>query len=143
MVEKARLQAGVRKHIAQVSKERDELVASARPPQALFDAIQDDVESMALGKELNRRFASGLNSAAKESRFERARFSAENYLALFPPEQQRKILLASLASTYTSQIESTSDTVAWLANNFNSTWFAKTSIARQTIEALKEIEILK
>ncbi|MGB1249628.1 MAG: hypothetical protein ACPG8W_03280 [Candidatus Promineifilaceae bacterium] len=137
----AQLQRGVQTHIDWARKERDRLAAAARPPQALFDAIQDDAESMALGKALNRRFAAVLNSAEKEGRFDRARFSAENYLALFPPAQQQRILLASLASIYTDP-SNHSDIVAWLAGSQTSKWFAGTSIAQTTIASLQKAKLL-
>ena len=139
----AELQAGVRKHITRMSVEKDKLLAVARPPQALFDAIQDDVEAMALGKELNRRFAAVLNSAEKESRFERARFSAENYLSLFPPEQQQKILLSAITNSYLSEDALKSDSVAWLASTPTSQWFKQTSIAQQTMRGLSQLGLLK
>ncbi len=137
------LQDGVRKHITSIMQRRDALVDAARPPQALFDAVQDDVEAMALGKELNRRFAAALNSAEKGSRFERARLSAENYLSLFPPKQQQSILLAAIANAYSNDSSSASDSVVWLAQGKSSQWFAKTSVAQQTISKLRELRILQ
>jgi len=96
---------------------------------------------MALGRGLNQVFAAALNEKKRdmfEDNFGKARDSAENYLSHFPPKVQQRILLGALASIYADE-NAPSDIVAWLSSNEDSQWFTSSSIAHQTIDALKFI----
>ena len=77
---------------------------------------------------------------------ERAKAAAEDYLAHFPPEQRGAILLGALASVYGKE-DGGMDTAVWLAGSkgeveqFQS-GKGQTSLAHETIEALREISLL-
>ena len=134
----AQLQQGIQTHIDWITQQRDELSRQARPPQALFDAIQEDEEALALGRGLNQTFAAVLNDRTDnlfDDRFDKARAAAESYLSHFPPEKQERILLGALFSVYTDD-DALSDVVTWLAGSENSLWFKDTSVARRTIKAI-------
>lgn len=140
------LEGGIRNHIGWVQQQRDELMALARPPQALFDAVEFDVEALQLGRGLNQTFAAALarkDSAETNpsSRLSRACKAVENYLSYWPPATQQRILLGALASAYEGE-SNVSDVAAWLAGSAESDWFPNFSIAQQTIAALKSITLL-
>ena len=138
------LQDGIETHIAWIERQRGELVQKARPPQLLFDSIVGDDEALQWGRGLNKVFSAKLNAKRKhllDSNFEEARESAEHYLAHFHPSVQQRILLGALSSIYASD-SSASDAVAWLAHAPESQWFRNSSIAQQTLQALRSIQIL-
>ncbi len=111
----AQLQQGIQMHIVAVTARRDMLLAAARPPQALFDAVAQDEEGLQLGRELNRRFGAALNQRDQADKFSDARRSVEDFLSCFDPATQRRILRGALASVYLDKGETTSDAAVWLA----------------------------
>jgi hypothetical protein len=86
-----RLEAGVKTHIQTMQQQRDELVAQARPPQAVLDVAAADPEAVKLGAGLNKAYAAALHMGKKgqyTNVLERAKAVAEDYLAHFPPERR-------------------------------------------------------
>ncbi|HFC12901.1 MAG TPA: hypothetical protein ENJ56_08665, partial [Anaerolineae bacterium] len=112
----AQLQTGLQQHITAITTQRDELVAHARPPQALFEAVANDAEGAALGREFNRRFGAALHQGGMLTKFSQARRSAEDYLSHFAPAMQRRILRGALASVYNDEGNAVkSDAAVWLS----------------------------
>ena len=72
---------------------------------------------------------------------ERAKYAAEDYLAHFPPERRGAILLGALASV-SGKDEGGSDTAVWLGESEEALIDTPTSIAQQTIEALRKAKLL-
>ncbi|MCL4267274.1 MAG: hypothetical protein KJ069_29115 [Anaerolineae bacterium] len=154
-----RLEAGVKVHIQAMQTKRDELAAQARPPQVVLDVALADPEAVKLGAGLNRAYAAALrlgklatstSSAQALSNagggqhanvLERAKYAAEEYLAHFPPERRGAILLGALNSVY-GKVDGGVDTAVWLAGDKNEYGQLQTSIAHQTIEALREAGLL-
>jgi len=143
-----RLEAGVKSHIQVMQEKRDKLVSQARPPQPVLDAALADPKAVQLGAGLNKTYAATLRMGKGQyaSVLERARASAENYLAHFPPERRGAILLGALASVYGKE-EGGMDTAVWLAGGKGEAdqplpGMGPTSIAHETIEALREIGVL-
>jgi hypothetical protein len=144
-----RLEAGVKAHIQTMQAKRDELAAPARPPQVVLDVALADPEAVKLGAGLNKAYAAALRMGKKgqyTNVLERAKATAEDYLAHFPPERRRAILLGALASVYGKE-EGGADTAVWLAESKGEAdqplpGIGQTSIAHETIEALREIGLL-
>ena len=143
-----RLEAGVKAHIQMMQQKRDELVAQARPPQVVLDAALADPEAVKLGAGLNKAYAAALRMGKGQHTnvLERAKYATEDYLAHFPPERRGTILLGALASVY-GKDEGGADTAVWLAGGKeeigqSQLGIGQTSIAHQTIEALREIGLL-
>jgi hypothetical protein len=144
-----RLEAGVKAHIEEMGRRRDELVERARPPQALFDHALADPEAVMLGARLNQACAAALRTDRKDGYtnvLEGAKYTVEDYLAHFPPERRRAIMLGALASVYENE-KPGSDTAAWLTgtgDEQDSTrpGIGQSSVASLTIEALREIGLL-
>jgi hypothetical protein len=111
-----RLEAGVRAHIQAMQQKRDNLVAQARPPQAVLNAALADPEAVKLGAGLNKAYAAALRMGKGQyaSVLERSKAAAEDYLAHFPPERRGAILLGALASVYGKE-DGGADTAVWLA----------------------------
>lgn len=143
------LEAGVKAHITEMGRRRDELAAQARPPQALFDRAQADPEAVRLGAGLNQAYAAALRTGKKgefANVLERAKYAAEDYLAHFPPERRRAILRGALASVYGAEAP-VADTAVWLAGakgeqDSTQPGIGSPSVAALTIEALREIGLL-
>jgi hypothetical protein len=112
-----RLEAGVKAHIEEVGRGRDELTGRARPPQMVLDVVLADLEAMKLGARLNKAYAAALRMCKGQyvSVLERAKAAAEGYLAHFPSEQSRVIWLGMLASVYGKE-DGGADTAVWLAD---------------------------
>ena len=143
-----RLEAGVKTHIQAMEQKRDELVAQARPPQAVLDAALADPEAVKLGAGLNKAYAAALRMGKGQHTnvLERAKYATEDYLAHFPPERRGAILLGAVASVY-SKDEGGADTAVWLAADKDETepsrpGIGQSSIAHETIVALREIGLL-
>ena len=143
-----RLEAGVKAHIQAMQEKRDELVSQAQPPQAVLDAVEGDLKAVKLGAGLNKAYAAALRMGKGQyaSVLERARASAEDYLAHFPPERRGAILLGALASVYGKE-DGGADTAVWLAAGKGEVdqplpGIGPSSIAHKTIEALREIGLL-
>lgn len=144
-----KLEAGVKIHIQAMQQKRDELVAQARPPQAVMDAALADPEGVKLGAGLNKAYTAALRMGKKGQHanvLKRARAAAEDYLAHFPPERRGAILLGALASVYGKE-DSGADTAVWLAESKEEIGqshpgIEQSSIAHETIEALREIGLL-
>lgn len=140
-----RLEAGVKGHIQAMQDKRDELVSQARPPQAVLDAALADPEAVKLGAGLNKAYAVALRMGKGQHAnvLERAKAAAEDYLAHFPPKQRGAILLGALASVYGKE-GGGADTAVWLAGDRGKDDQSQpqTSIAHQTIEALREAGLL-
>lgn len=144
-----KLEAGVKTHIQAMQQKRDELVAQARPPQAVLDVALADPEAVKLGGGLNKAYAAALRIGKKgqyTNVLERAKAAAEDYLAHFPPERRGAILLGALASVY-GKDEGGADTAVWLAESKGETSqiesaIGQSSIAHETIEALRYIGLL-
>lgn len=141
-----RLEVGVKAHIQTMQEKRDELAAQSRPPQELLDAA--DPETVKLGAGLNKAYTAALRmgKGSYANVLERAKAAAEDYLAHFPPGQRGAILLGALASVYGKE-EGGMDTAVWLAGgkeeiDQSQPGIGQTSIAHQTIEALREIGLL-
>lgn len=101
-----RLDAGVKVHITEMEKRRDELAAQERPPQALFDHVLADPEVVRLDAGLNQAYAAALHTGMRDghtSVLERAKYVVEDYLSLFPPDRRREILLGALTSVYSKE----------------------------------------
>jgi hypothetical protein len=134
---------GVEAHIQTMQKKRDELVAQARPSQELLDAA--DPETVKLGAGLNKAYTAALRmgKGSYVNVLERAKAAAEDYLAHFPPGQRGTILLGALASVYGKE-DGGSDTAVWVAGNRGKGDQSQpqTSIAQQTIEALRQAGLL-
>ncbi len=111
----AQLQQGLQRHIADVTTRRDQLIAAAKPPDALFEAVAQDEEGLQLGRELNRRFGAALNTSEIVDKFSNARRSVEDFLSCFDPATQRRILRGALASVYLDEDKAKSDAAVWLA----------------------------
>ena len=143
------LEAGVKAHITEMERRRDELTAQARPPLALFDYAQADPDAVRLGAGLNQAYAAALRTGKKgefTNVLERAKYAAEDYLTHFPPERRRAILRGALASVYGAEAPA-ADTVVWLSNAKGELDSAQagiglSSVASLTIEALREIGLL-
>jgi hypothetical protein len=143
------LEAGVKVHITEMEKRRDELIEQARPPQALFDHALADLEAIRLGAGLNQAYAAALRTGKKgefTNVLERAKYAAEDYLAHFPPERRRAILRGALASVYGGETPA-ADTSVWLAGaserqDATQPGIGQASVASLTIKALREIELL-
>ncbi|MCC6604711.1 MAG: hypothetical protein IT327_15995 [Anaerolineae bacterium] len=143
-----RLEIGVKEHIQDMQGKRDELVSQARPPQAVLDAALADPEAVQLGAGLNKAYAAALRMGKGQyaSVLERARASAEDYLAHFPPERCGAILLGALASVYGKE-DGGADTAVWLAAGKGEAdqplrGIGPSSMAHETVEALREIGLL-
>lgn len=138
-----KLETGVKAHILTMQQKRDELVAQARPPQAVLDAALADPEGVKLGAGLNKAYAAALRMGKGQytNVLERAKAAAEDYLAHFPPEQRGAILLGALASVYGKK-DGGADTAVWLAGDKVEQGQLQTGVAHQTIEALRKIGIL-
>jgi hypothetical protein len=144
-----RLERGVKEHIRVMQAKRDELVAQTRPPQVVLDAAAADPAAVKLGAGLNKAYAAALRIGKKGEHanvLERAKYMTEDYLAHFPPERRRAILLGALASVYRKE-EGEADTAVWLAGGKEETaqflpGIGQSSIAHETIEALREIGLL-
>jgi hypothetical protein len=141
-----KLEAGVKAHIQTTQEKRDELVAQARPPQEVLDAA--DPKTVKLGAGLNKAYTAALRmgKGSYTNVLERAKAAAEDYLAHFPPGQRGAILLGALASVYRKE-DGGSDTAVWLAGSKEETGqshpgIGPSSIAHETIEALREIGLL-
>jgi hypothetical protein len=144
-----RLEAGVMAHIQMMRQKRDELEKQARPPQAVLDVGTSDPESTQLGAGLNKAYTAALRMGKGKyaNVLERAKAVAEDYLDHFPPERRKPILLGALASVYGNE-RGGSDTAVWLAGRrkgetgqYQPSW-TQSSIAHETIEALREINFL-
>jgi len=72
---------------------------------------------------------------------ERAKAAAEDYMVHFPPERRGVILLGALASVYGKE-DGGADTAVWLGESNDGQAQLQTSIAHQTIEALRETGLL-
>lgn len=70
-----------------------------------------------------------------------AKYAAEDYLAHFPPERRGGILLGALANVYGKE-DGGVDTAVWLGESKEDLIEIPTSIAHQTIEALREAKLL-
>ncbi|MBE2223661.1 MAG: hypothetical protein IAF02_19120, partial [Anaerolineae bacterium] len=139
-----RLEAGVKAHIQNMQTKRDELVSQARPPQTILDAALADPEAVKLGAGLNKAYTAALHMGNKgqyTNVLERAKAAAKDYLAHFPPERRGAILLGALASVYGKE-DGGSDTAVWLGENNDDQSQLQTSIAHQTIEALRQAGLL-
>lgn len=143
-----RLEAGVKAHIQAMQAKRDELVGQARPPQVVLDAVRGDTEAVQLGAGLNKAYAAALRMGKGQyaNVLERARAAAEDYLAHFPPERRGAILLGALSSVYGKE-DGGADTAVWLAEGKDNRsqgqpGIGQSSIAHQTIEALRKIGLL-
>jgi hypothetical protein len=140
------LEAGVKAHIQEMQQRRDELVAQARPPEELFEGVS--AENVTLGAGLNKTYAAALRmgKGGYENVLERAKAEVEDYLAHFPPERRREILLGALASVYGKE-EGGSDTAVWLGESNKGSrqlWpdIGQTSIGRETIRTLRDHGLL-
>ena len=140
-----RLEVGVEAHIQTMQEKRDELVAQARPPQVVLDAVQADPDAVKLGAGLNKAYTAALRmrKGSYANVLERAKAAAEDYLAHFPPGQRGAILLGALASVYGKE-DGGADTAVWLAGDRGKGDQSQpqTSIAHQTIEALRQAGLL-
>jgi hypothetical protein len=143
-----RLEVGVKAHIQTMQQKRDELAAQARPLQPVLDVALTDPAAMKLGAELNKAYAAALRlgKGHHPTVLERAKYAVEDYLAHFPPERRGAILLGALASVYGKE-DGGADTAVWLAGSKDEisqfpSGIERTSIAHQTIEALREIRLL-
>ncbi|MCI0396467.1 MAG: hypothetical protein L0332_07165 [Chloroflexi bacterium] len=159
-----RLEHGVKLHIEAMKHKRDELAGQARPPQALFEAV--DPEAVWMGAALNQAFAAALNrkkptlsqflpegrkpslqdreealEKQRQVHFERARQAAEAYLAHYHPARHTAILRGALISVYLGEGQA-SDAVAWLAEEKGEEQQLQLGIGQKTIEALREIQLL-
>jgi hypothetical protein len=137
------LETGVKDHIQAMEVKRDELISQARPPQTVLDAALTDPEAVKLGAGLNKAYTAALrmSKGSYANVLERAKAAAEDYLAHFPPGQRGAILLGALASVYGKE-DGGSDTAVWLAGSRDDLDMVQTSIAHQTIDALREFRIL-
>jgi hypothetical protein len=123
-----------------MQQKRDELVKQARPPEAVLAGA--DPEMVKLGAGLNKAYTAALRMGKKgqyTNVLERAKVTAEDYLAHFPPEQRGTILLGALASVYGKE-DGGMDTAVWLAGESGTA--EKLSVAHQTVEALRKLGIL-
>jgi hypothetical protein len=144
-----RLEQGVRAHIEEMGRRRDELAGRARPPQALLDHALADPEAIRLGAGLNQAYAAALRMGKKGEHtnvLERAKYAAEDYLAHFPPVRRRAILRGALASVYRNEAPA-ADTAVWLAGtgdeqDSTQPGIGQSSVASLTMEALREIGLL-
>ena len=143
-----RLEARVKGHIQAMEVKRDELISQARPPQVVLDAALADPEAVHLGAGLNKTYAAALRMGKGQyaSVLERAKAAAADYLAHFPPGQRGKILLGAVASVYGKE-DGRSDTAVWLGESKDEAdqslpGIEQSSIAHETIEALREIGLL-
>jgi hypothetical protein len=121
-----------------MQQRRDELVARAWPPEGLFEQVSAD--NVRLGAGLNKASGSAFRMG-KDSYgtvLERAKAQAADYLAHFPPERRRGILLGALASVYSKE-GGGSDTAVWLAGGDEA---GQESVAHQTIVVLRELGLL-
>ena len=160
-----RLHAGIKSHISDIERRRDQLAKQARPPAALFDVVFEHPEDLELARGLHKTFSGALNAARKETKirpktthappfqdsnsslielakstppaqpFEVARRAAEQYLSYFPPTLQKRVLRSALALCYLGEVPN-SDAVAWLAAN--SADSDSTGIASRTLSSLRE-----
>jgi hypothetical protein len=152
-----RLEDGIRSHIEKIRAIRDKTSASARPPDALFDAAFADAEALQLGRALNSHVAAALKmetlsptqydrvrdelpDPTHEKPLERARRSAEDFLARFHPDRHSAILRGALSAAYIGETP-TSDVAAWLQGSKPATG-RTIGIGNQTIDALREIGLL-
>ena len=62
-----RLHAGIKSHIANIERQRDQLAKQARPPAVLFDSVFEHPEDLELARGLHKTFAGALNAARKEA----------------------------------------------------------------------------
>jgi hypothetical protein len=137
-----------------MQQKRDELASRTMPPQALFDHAYANPEAIRLGAGLNQAYTAVLRTQKKGAHsnvLERAKYVAEDYLAHFPPERRQGILLGALASVYGKE-ERGSDAAVWLAGRKDEqaptqpgtglSSIGPSSIAHQTIEALRQISLL-
>ena len=136
-----RLEAGVRAHIREMGERRDELVARARPPEALFASVASEPEMVALGAKLNQTYAWALKRSPAGERLEAARRAVEDYLAHFPPGRQEAVLRGALASAHLSD-KPVSDGAVWLAGAKGEGGHRTAGVAHLTAGALREIGLL-
>jgi hypothetical protein len=136
-----RLEAGVRGHIREMKVRRDELVARARPPEALFASVASEPETVALGARLNQRYAWALKRTPAEERLEVARRAVEDYLAHFPPGRREAVLRGALVSAYLSD-RPVSDGAVWLAGARGKGGQREAGAGHLTAGALRDIGLL-
>lgn len=82
-----RLERGVKEHIRTMQQKRDELLAQARPSQAVLDVALTDPQAVKLGAGLNKAYAAAqrMGKGQHANVPELAKHAAEDYLAHFPP----------------------------------------------------------
>jgi hypothetical protein len=136
-----RVEAGVRRHIREMETQRDELVAQARPPEALFASVAGESEVVALGAKLNQTYAWALKRAPAGERLELARRAVEDYLAHFPPGRREAVLRGALASAYLND-RPVSDGAVWLAGVKGVGGQREAGVAHLTVGALRTIGLL-
>jgi hypothetical protein len=123
----------------------------------VLDVALADPEAVKLGTGLNRAYTAALRMGKKGEHtnvLEQARYAAEDYLVHFPPQRRGTILLGALAGMYgkenggsdTARTER-SDVAAWLVGGKEETGqfrpgIEQSSIAQQTIKALRQIDLL-
>ena len=141
------IQRTQRAHIRRMEAARDELAASAMPPQALFDSAQEDPESIRLGGMLNQTYARAIRERANPNQppmpddHDSARQAVEGYLARFPEEGHTGILRGAMVSAYMGE-EPSSDNAVWLMGEQRADGSRAPGIAQQSIRALREVGVL-
>jgi hypothetical protein len=136
-----RLEAGVRDHIREMEARREELIARARPPDALFASVASEPEMVALGAKLNQTYAWALKRSPAGERLGVARQAVEDYLAHFPPGRREAILRGALVSAYLSD-RPVSDSAVWLAGAKGDGGQRTAGVGHLTVGALREIGLL-
>jgi hypothetical protein len=136
-----RLEAGVKAHIEEMGRRRDELAERARPPQILLDRALAAPEALQLGAGLNQAYAAALRMGKGQyaTALERAKYAVNDYLAHFPPERRSAVLLGALASIY-GKDGGGSDAAVWLAGGDGAA--GNDSVAHRTIVTLREAGLL-
>ncbi len=114
----------------------------------VLDAVQADPDAVKLGAGLNKAYTAALRMGKGQyaNVLERAKVTAEDYLAHFPPERRGAILLGALASVYGKE-DGVADTAVWLAESIEEIGriepaIGQVSIAHETIEALRNVGLL-
>jgi hypothetical protein len=136
-----RLEAGVRDHIREMEARRQELVARARPPEALFASVAGEPDAVPLGARLNQTYTWTLKRSPAGEGLEAAREAVEAYLAHFLPGRREAVLRGALASAYLND-RPVSDGAAWLAGVKGVGGQREAGVAHLTVGALRTIGLL-
>ena len=134
----------IRQHIADITRQRDELMKQTMPPLLLFQHAFDQPETLQHGARFNQLYTSALPWTRSRGRtvgsYEAARQRSTAYLEQFPEHEQSAILRGALAHYYMGKHVG-ADGAAWQLGKMTDDG-REPGIANLTLQALREIGLL-